>query len=115
MEAPMNEADDDVTIKCEAASSVPIDSPTPTSGLSPEDEAVVMRWRAEVGEERLRRIAVTLAAGRPGRKSEEPDRRHLLLMMARLSRAHPDVTPYRLARMVVASPEGIAECARSNA
>jgi hypothetical protein len=114
MEAPMNEADDDATIKREAASSVPIDSPTPTTGLSPEDEAVVMRWRAEVGDERLRRIAVALAAGRPGRKSEEPDRKHLLLMMAQFSRAHPNAKPYRLAQMVVASSQGMAECTRSN-
>jgi len=91
------------------------DMPLPSAGLSPEDEAVVMRWRAEVGDERLRRIAVALAADRPGRKSEEADRRHLLLMMARVSRAHPNAKPNRLAQMVVDSPEGMAECARSNA
>ena len=111
----MNEADDDATIKREAASSMPIDSPTPTTGLSPEDETIVKRWRAEVGEERLRRIAVALAAGRPGRKSEESDRMHLLLMMARFSRLQPNARPHRLACMVVASPEGAAECVRSYA
>ena len=90
---------------------MPIDSLPPTTGLSPEDETIVKRWRAEVGDERLRRIAVALTAGRPGRKSEEPDRMHLLLMMARFSRLHPNAKPYWLACKVVASPEGTAECA----
>jgi hypothetical protein len=115
MAEPMNDADDKATAKHEAASSATVGSRPPVTGLSAEDEAVVVRWRGEVGEDRLHRIAVTLAAGRPGRKSEEADRLHLLLMMARFSRANPNTKPNRLAFMVVASPEGMAECLRSNA
>jgi hypothetical protein len=115
MAEPMNDADDKATAKHEAASSATVGRRPPATGLSAEDEAVVVRWRGEVGEDRLHRIAVTLAAGRPGRKSEEAGRWHLLLMMARFSRANPNTKPNRLACMVVASPEGMAECLRSNA
>jgi hypothetical protein len=111
----MNDADDKATTKHEAASSATVGGRPPATGLSAEDEAVVARWRGEVGEDRLHRIAVTLAAGRPGRRSEEAGRWHLLEMMAGFSRANPNTKPNRLACMVVASPEGVAECWRSNA
>jgi hypothetical protein len=114
MAEPMNDADDKATTKHEAASSATVGSRPPATGLSAEDEALVVRWRGEVGEDRLHRIAVTLAAGRPGRKSEEGGRRHLLLMMARFSLANPNTKPNRLACLVVASPEGMAECLRSS-
>jgi hypothetical protein len=86
---------------------------TPASGLSAEDEAAVARWRAEVGEERFRRIVAAEAARTPGRPNLFEQRKHLLLALAQMEKTRPKRPLRAMVREIVSSPAGQAEVARS--
>ncbi len=87
-------------------------NPPPIAKLSAEDQAIITRWRAEVGDETLRRIAAAVAARSPGRPTTVDANEPLLRQMAEASRRNPTCSAFALARDVASTAEGRREARR---
>jgi hypothetical protein len=86
----------------------------PATRLSAEDQAIIARWRAEVGEETLCRIVAAIAAPVVGRPATIAANELLLRQMAEAARREPTSSPFALARDAASTAEGQREARRRN-